>query len=288
VKRPPSRLRLAGDREEPLLALVVRRGGIGESAAREAIQRGGAFVRGRRVREIDSAIRPGDRVELTLHAPQPAALTRAHLLHLDDLVMVVDKPAGVAAQEDLAGGPALAELCGALLRELGERETAALLVHRLDRGTTGVTVLARTRRAQTALLLEFREHRVEKDYRALVAPAPAQESGTVEEPVSGKSALTRWEVLERYRDAALVRALPRTGRTHQIRLHLGALGCPLLGDKAHGGPALMTRPSGSRHDFARPMLHAFSLSLRHPAGGDLRAQAKLPEDFEAAAAFLRR
>lgn len=277
-----------GDRAEPLLALILRRGGIAEAVAREAIERGGAFVRGRRVREVDSAIHAGDRVELALQAPAQPRLTRAHLLHLDDLLLVVDKPAGVAAQEDLAGGPALADLCSALLRELGERESAALLVHRLDRGTTGVTVLARTRRAQTALLLEFRQHRVEKDYRALVAPAPARDSGTVEEPVAGKSALTRWEVLERYPDAALVRALPRTGRTHQIRLHLGALGCPLLGDKAHGGAALMTRASGARHDFGRPMLHAFSLSLRHPAGGELRVTAKLPEDFEAAAVFLRR
>ena len=277
-----------GDRAEPLLALILRRGGIAEAVAREAIERGGAFVRGRRVREVDSAIHAGDRVELALQAPAQPGLTRAHLLHLDDLLLVVDKPAGVAAQEDLAGGPALADLCSALLRELGERESAALLVHRLDRGTTGVTVLARTRRAQTALLLEFRQHRVEKDYRALVAPPPPRDSGIVEEPVSGKSALTRWEVLERYPDAALVRALPRTGRTHQIRLHLGALGCPLLGDKAHGGAALMTRASGARHDFGRPMLHAFSLSLRHPAGGELRVTAKLPEDFEAAAVFLRR
>jgi 23S rRNA pseudouridine1911/1915/1917 synthase len=288
VRRPPSRLRLVGDREESLLALVVRRGGIADELAREAIGRGGAFVRGKRVREIDCAIHAGDRVELALQAPGPPPLTRERLLHLDDLVIAIDKPAGIAAQEDLAGGPALADLCSALLRALGEKQAAALLVHRLDRGTTGVTLLARTRRAQAALLAEFRDHRAEKDYRALVAPAPAEEAGVVEVPVGRRRALTRWQVLERLREAALVRALPETGRTHQIRLHLGAIGCPLLGDRAHGGAALLTRASGERHDFARPMLHAFHLAVRHPAGGELRIEAPLPGDFEAAREFLRR
>src|SRR5262249_58989205 len=92
-------------------------------------------------------------------------------LHLDRLVMGVDKPAGVLAQEGRAGGPALPDLCSQLLRERGEPDTA-LLVHRLDRGTTGVTVLARTRASQAALLAEFREGRPVKEYLALCPGAP--------------------------------------------------------------------------------------------------------------------
>jgi 23S rRNA pseudouridine1911/1915/1917 synthase len=288
LTRPPSRLRLVADRDEPLLALVMRRGGIGQEAAETAIRRGGAFVSGRRVREPSAGVRARDRVEVTLRAPPAPALSRDCVLHVDELVIAIDKPAGIAAQEDLAGGPALPDLCSALLGELGEEQTQALLVHRLDRGTTGVTLLARTRRAQQALLAEFRAHRARKEYRALVAPAPAEDAGVADAPVGSRPALTRFRVLERFADSALVQALPGTGRTHQIRIHLSGLGCPLLGDKAHGGRTSLTRPSGARHDFLRPMLHASSLAVRHPRQGELRADAPLPADFAAALDFLRR
>jgi 23S rRNA pseudouridine1911/1915/1917 synthase len=287
-RRLPSRLRLVAERDEPLVQLLIRRGEISQELARAATARGGAFVRGRRVRDPESLVRPGDRVEVTLYTSEVPALERERILHLDELVLAVDKPAGVAAQEDLAGGPALPELCSALLRATGERQTQALLVHRLDRGTTGVTVLARARRAQVALLAEFRAHRVRKEYRALVAPAPTADDGVADAPVESRTARTRWRVLERFQGAAAVAAMPETGRTHQIRLHLAALGSPLLGDKANGGAALLTRAGGARHDFSRPMLHALSLELRHPLGGELRVAAPLPADFQQARDFLAR
>ena len=204
-------------------------------------------------------------------------------------MLAVDKPAGVAAQEDLAGGPALPELCAQLLAELGvgENQTQALLVHRLDRGTTGVTILARTRRAQAALLEEFRLHRARKEYRALVAGAPERDEGLVDSPVESRPARTRFRVLERYDGATLMAAFPETGRTHQVRLHLRELGCPLLGDKTYTGPAFLTRPNGRRIDFDRPLLHALTLQLRHPRAGELRLLAPLPADFARAQAFLR-
>jgi 23S rRNA pseudouridine1911/1915/1917 synthase len=286
LRRPPSRLRLVADRAEPLLGFLVRRGGVREELARAAIARGGAFVRGKRVADPTSALHVGDRVELALKTGGVAPLARERVLHLDEQVLAVDKPAGVAAQQDLAGGPALPDLCSALLRELGEEQAQALLVHRLDRGTTGVIILARTRRAQAALLLEFRGHRVRKEYRALVSPPPQGDEGVQDSAIGSRPALTRWRVVERYPSAALVAALPETGRTHQIRLHLRELGSPLLGDKANGGAVFLTRPSGARHDFARPMLHALSLGLRHPAGFEMNVEAPLPPDFEAARAFL--
>ena len=232
-------------------------------------------------------MRAGDRVELALRSSRASPVGKDRILHLDAEVVAIDKPAGVAAQEDLAGGDTLPELCSALLREMGEQQTQALLVHRLDRGTTGVTLLARTRRAQSALLGEFREHRVRKEYRALVSPAPSADTGIADGPVASRPALTRWRVMERHRSSAMIAALPETGRTHQIRVHLLALGCPLLGDKAHGGPAFLTTAAGVRHDFGRPMLHALSLELRHPGGSPLHIEAPLPADFEAARAFLR-
>lgn len=285
MRRPPARLRLLADRDEELLPFVVRRGGVGESLARAAIERGGAFLRGKRERDAQAKVARGDRVEVTLQAPS-AELPRECVLHLDELVLAVDKPAGVAAQEDLAGGPALPALCSALLARMGEKQTQALLVHRLDRGTTGVTVLARTRRAQAALLEEFRRHRPRKEYRALVAGAPALDEGVADEPIAGRPALTRWRVFQRFEGASLIAALPETGRTHQVRIHLRQLGCPLLGDRSEGGPAFLTRPSGARIDFSRPLLHALSLSLRHPSGSALNLLAPLPPDFEAVCTFL--
>lgn len=289
------------DAADTLLRLIARRGGISEQDARAAIERGGAFLRGRRNREPDAPVKPGDRVEVSLKPrEEPQPLGRERMLHLDALVLAVDKPAGVTAQEDLEGGPALPDLCSALLGDLGERETQALLVHRLDRGTTGVTVLARTRAAQGALLEEFREHRVDKEYRALVQDAPASADGLIDLPLGpserglrkadleGEPARTRFRVLERYPGASLVAAFPETGRTHQVRVHLRELGCPLLGDTRYGGPAFLTRPDGARIDFARPLLHALFLGLRHPEGSRLALTAPSPADFDTARAFLHR
>ena len=299
--RAPTKLKLVAGAPDTLVAFIARRGGISEDEAKAAVERGGAFLRGRRVRAPLAEVRKGDRVEVTLRpAGEQPRLSRERLLHLDADLLAVDKPAGVSAQEDLAGGPALPQLCEALLEELGERETQALLVHRLDRGTTGVTVLARSKRAQAALLEEFRAHRVQKEYRLLVAGAPAAEAGVIDLALGagerglhrpdprGESALTRYRVLERFDGAALLAAVPETGRTHQIRVHLLALGCPLLGDARYGGPAFLTRKDGARLECARPLLHALSLALRHPSGSRLALTAPSPADFEEACTWLRR
>ena len=121
-----------------------------------------------------------------------------------------------------------------------------------------------------------------------IARAPGPDEGEVTSEVQARPARTRWRVLDRFRDAADVVATPETGRTHQIRIHLREIGHPLLGDKAYGGPAFLTRDDGARHDFARPMLHALSLSLRHLDGRLLQLRAPLPADFESARAFLAR
>lgn len=269
--RRVDKLRLLADRAGTLLSAIVERGGVSEEEARAAIARGGALLCGKRVKDPDAAVHAGDRIDVSLRAP--GAAPPVPVLYADDELIAVDKPAGVSAQEDLAGGPALPELLG----------TRALLVHRLDKGTTGVCVLARTRKAQSALLEEFRQHRVRKEYRALVAGSPRQDEGLIEAPVDRAAARTRFKVLERYAGAASVAAFPETGRTHQIRVHFRELGCPLLGDTRYGGPAFITRPDGARHDFARPMLHAFALEVL-----GRRLSAPLPADFESACAFLKR
>jgi len=222
----------------------------------------------------------GARVEVSLEASRVGALDRSRLLLLTDSLIAIDKPAGIAAQEELAGGPALPDLCSALLASMGERETQALLVHRLDKGTTGVTLLARTRAAQEQLLAEFRGRKVLKEYRALTVREPSRLS--VDEPIDGRPGSTRIEVIERFPHGAHVAAFPETGRTHQVRIHLRSADAPLLGDKQYGGPAFLTRSDGSRIDFDRPLLHALSIEVNGQ-----RVAAPLPPDFEAALTWLR-
>jgi len=299
-RRPPSRLRLiarAQDAGAGFARFVAERGAVPEELATSAILRGGAFLRGKRVRDPSAKVNANDRVEVDLREPPAAQLPR--LLHLDALVIAVDKPAGVLAQEGRAGGPALPDLCATLLRERGESATA-LLVHRLDRGTTGVTVLARTSAAQRALLREFREGRVAKEYLAVCAGEPAQDefetglalgpdpamAGRRRPDPRGEPARTRFRVLRRLQAAALVAAFPETGRTHQIRAHLAALRLPLAGDVQYGGPRALTSPDGRLLDVARPLLHALSIRLRHPAGGELELRAPEPADLLEAVRFL--
>jgi 23S rRNA pseudouridine1911/1915/1917 synthase len=277
LTRPPARLKLIAEREEPLLEFLVRRGGVSQEVAAQAIARGGAFVGGQRVRDSALLLHDGDRVEVSLRAPVAVELPRSALLHLDESLIAVDKPAGLAAQEELAGGPSLPELVSALLVSLGEQNSQALLVHRLDKGTTGLTLFARTPSAQQRLLADFRERRVHKEYRALSLRPPSQ--ALLESRVDGKNALTRAEVLQQFDLAAYVAAFPETGRTHQVRIHLQ----PLLGDRAYGGPAFLSRADGSRLDLTRPMLHAHRLEV-----GPLRLEAPLPNDFVSSLAWLRR
>jgi 23S rRNA pseudouridine1911/1915/1917 synthase len=279
--RRPSRLKLiAGSgARETLLELLVEKGGVEEELARAAITRGGAFVAGRRERDPTALLRAGEKVEVSFAAAEAAALDRARILHLDETILAIDKPAGVAAQEELSGGPSLPDLCSALLAELGERDTQALLVHRLDKGTSGVTLLARTRRAQQRLLEDFRERRVRKEYRALVTRPPSR--SRIDDPIGGQPASTQVRLLEQFALGAHVAAFPETGRTHQVRLHLEAAAAPLLGDRRYGGPAFLTRPDGARLDLERPLLHALALELP-----GRRIEAPLPADFSSALAWL--
>ncbi len=170
------------------------------------------------------------------------------------------------------------------------------IVHRLDRETSGVTVLARTPAAAAALAEAFRTGGPEKTYLALTARAPAPAEGRIDlalgkDPAraglrrvdpAGDAAATRYRTLRAGPSAALVEARPETGRTHQIRVHLAALGAPLLGDPRYGGPRRVGEVS-----IPRVMLHARRLELIHPeTGAPIAFEAPVPEDFLAAEAAL--
>jgi len=239
-------------------------------------------------------------------------------LHVDDTIAVVNKPAGMVVHP--AKGNWKGTLAGALKWHLERGDTAAGLstsggptrpgiVHRLDRDTSGVIVVARSEAAHHALARQFERRSVAKTYLAITQGQPQFDADEIDLPIgihpyqrekmavrrdhpTARDALTRYEVVERFAGAALVRLAPRTGRTHQIRVHLAAIGAPVLGDALYSGrgliePPLFGLPPGPPL-LARQALHAHALELDHPVTAErLRFEAPLPADLEATLAVLR-
>ena len=263
--------------------------------------------------ELDGAIAKASSVlragsQLCWHKPQaePFAATDFTILHQDTAIVVVDKPAHLAMHAD---GPFVHKTLVQLLRQrLGAPDLQ--LVHRLDRETSGVCVVARTPAARTALQQQFAEGRVRKVYHAVVrgtvlaeflvalpigrstASTIALRRATGEHAISPSAATTRFAPEAQGRGLTLLRCEPATGRTHQIRVHLEAHGTPILGDKLYGHPDaryLAFVADVKAHGDARrvlpgepdrQLLHASELTLRHPdTGADCTFRAPLPPLF---------
>jgi len=192
-----------------------------------------------------------------------------NIIHEDQHLLVVDKPAG------LLSVPGKGEhLSDCLLARIQAIFPAALLVHRLDRDTSGVMVFALTKMAQRHLGLQFEKRHIQKTYAALVQGHVAEPTGTVDLPLivdwenrprqivdheNGRQAITDWQVIEHDGDTTRLALMPKTGRSHQLRVHMLAIGHPIIGDPFYAsGPAV---------DAPRMMLHSHKLRLRHPEGG---------------------
>ncbi len=259
--------------------------------ARRLVEAGAVYLVGRRCRDPEARLRAGQVVAVVLEEggrsplEAPAAPPPLGILFEDAEVIAVDKPAGITAQPTEGRvGESLVDLVSARLG------TPAGLVHRLDRETSGVTVFGKTAPATTALAAEFREGRARKRYVAATGPG-LPPSGTVDLPLSkdpsrpgrwrasraanGVPALTDFRTLYAGPEYCLVELLPHTGRTHQLRAHLTALGAPILGDARYGGAA---RAGGI--SAPRCLLHAQALELAHPRTGQpLRIESPVPEDL---------
>ncbi|MFO0998328.1 MAG: RluA family pseudouridine synthase [Alphaproteobacteria bacterium] len=217
---------------------------------------------------------------------------RARILHKDDEIIAIDKPAGLAVQGGTGTGQHLDAMLDALRFEAPERPR---LVHRLDRDTSGVLVLARSARAAAALATSFRSRAAQKVYWALVIGVPRPRQGEIDRPLAkrfqskgervveesedGKAAVTRYAVVEAMgKRAAWVALMPLTGRTHQLRAHMAAIGTPILGDGKYGGRAafLPELPQARRLH-----LHARLLILPRAGEPPLRLAAPLPPHMAA-------
>ena len=191
------------------------------------------------------------------------------VLHADHEILVLDKPAGLLSVP--GKGPDLADC---LLSRAQAAFPTALLVHRLDRDTSGIMVFALTPHAQRHLGLQFERRKLSKGYVARVWGRPAERKGMIDLPLTvdwpnrprqmvchtnGKPALTRWRLVSSDGQTARLRLEPETGRSHQLRVHLREIGHPILGDPFYA--------TGPARDFSRMMLHAETLRLHHPDGG---------------------
>ncbi len=273
--------------------------GVSRAQVRRWIESGRVRINSRAGRPAQR-VRAGDTLEADPPQPLPAELVAqpipVPILHQDADLVVVDKPAGLVVHP--APGHSSGTLVNALLHAC--RDLAGIggvlrpgIVHRLDRGTSGVMVVAKRDAAHAALAEQFRVHSVERVYRALVRGAPGADAGRIDRPIgrhprdrkrmsvrarNAREARTAWRVLQRFAASARswLEIRPETGRTHQIRVHLAAAGLPIVGDTVYG------RARGSERRLGRPALHAAVLGFTHPRSGEpMRFEAPLPPELRA-------
>ena len=278
-------------------ALAAARPDLSRSRWQDLIKSGRVRVNGE-IRKPRDPVRDGNTIEYDIPPPVPAEPVAEDLplniLYEDDQVLVLNKPPGLVVHP--APGHARGTLVNALLHHCADLagiggELRPGIVHRLDRDTSGVMVVAKTDRAMQSLAAQFKGREVRKQYLALAWGRPIPATGVIEtlvgrhphhrkkmsaRPRSGRPAVTRYETVSAFETASLLRVRIETGRTHQIRVHLAHLGHPVVGDAQYGRARTVPGYTGP----LRQMLHAEQLSFRHPVTGDtLEFQAPLPADM---------
>ena len=286
---------------------VADRTGLSRSHVQKLITEG-RLTMGDRPLKANALVEAG--TELQLDVPEPVAAEPVaqpeidvRVVYEDDDLLIVDKPAGLVVHP--APGHADGTLVNALLGRGGGAAYGGIagvrrpgIVHRLDRDTSGLLMVARTDRAQGSLMAQLKARRIKKTYVALVQGSVAATVGRIEAPIGrdpkhrnrmavvpdGRPATTGYRVRERFAGWTLLELDLVTGRTHQIRVHLDAIGHPVAGDPLYGTGTSRRGPDG----LGRLFLHAWRLELTSPSAGELiRAEAPLPAELEAVLATLR-
>jgi len=271
------------------------------------LRKGEVRVDGKRVKDAKFILKPGHALrippldkEKTHSKPQidrdrvnaeDADMIQACVLHKDDYVIILNKPAGLAVQGGSNTTRHVDGMLGALKFDTGERPR---LVHRIDKDTSGILVLARSQKVARFLTAAFRDKDVRKAYWAIVIGIPEQDEGRIELPllklpspngervvvddVEGKRAVTEFKVIEKVgRRAAWLEMEPITGRTHQLRVHMKAIETPIMGDGKYGGSeAFLT----GAQIASQLHLHARAVRFAHPAGGNFEITAPLPQHMK--------
>ena len=293
---------LEGARVDAALARML---GFSRTFAAEVAEAGGVRLDGRVLGKSDRLSVGGFLdVEWTpKEEPKivPVAVPDLGIVHDDDDIVVIDKPTGVAAHPSVGweGPTVLGALAAAGFRiaTTGAAERQGI-VHRLDVGTSGLMVVAKSEQAYTALKRAFKERTVEKIYHAVVQGHPDPLAGTIDAPIGrhpnhswkfavtpdGKPSITHYETLEAFPGASLLEIHLETGRTHQIRVHMAAHRHPCVGDPLYGADPTMA----ARLGLTRQWLHAHKLAFAHPATGEwVGFESAYPADFAGALETLR-
>jgi 23S rRNA pseudouridine1911/1915/1917 synthase len=318
TQRPSEKLVVAaeeaGERLDRVLAHRVTE--LSRSRHKALILAGRVAIDGATIRDPGHRVNAGATIAIDLPPVEDAAIAPEsiplNVVFEDADLIVIDKPAGLVVHPAAGNwtgtlANALVAHCGASLSGVGGVKRPGI-VHRLDKDTSGLMVVAKTDRAHRALARQFAEHgkALRRGYLALVWGAPERPRGTIDKPIGrhprvrekmavrtgGRAAVTHWEVLERYpgRDGAPVASLIacrlETGRTHQIRVHLASIGHPLLGDEVYGAGfktkanQLADEAKSALEALGRQALHAYLLVVEHPSQGtNLEFRSELPDDL---------
>ncbi len=286
--------------------VVADASGLSRSYVQRLIEEGRLTASGKQVKS-NTVLEPGAALELDL-PDRPAPTVQAedialNVVYQDADVLIIDKPSGLVTHP--SPGRSSGTLVNALLARAPASEYGGVagsdrpgIVHRLDRDTSGLIVVARNDRAQQALMAQLKARRVKKTYLALVQGAPVAEVGRIEAPIgrdprhfsrmavlqTGRPAVTGYRVRERLPGWCLLEVDLLTGRTHQIRVHLASIGHPIAGDPVYASGAARRGPDG----LTRLFLHSWRIEFAAVAGERLiRAEAPLPEDLARVLARLR-
>ena len=293
---------LVGERADAALARLL---GFSRTFAAEIVQGGGVSVDGRQLGKSDR-LTAGGWLEVEWESKAepsivPIVVSDLGIVYQDDDIVVVDKPAGVAAHPSIGwdGPTVLGALAGAgfTIATSGAAERKGI-VHRLDAGTSGLMVVAKSEVAYSELKRQFHDREVDKIYHAVVQGHPDPLAGTIDAPIGrhpgaswkfavvsdGKPSVTHYETLEAFPSATLLEIELETGRTHQIRVHMAAQRHPCVGDAMYGADPTLS----ARLGLTRQWLHAHRLGFVHPTMGEyVSFESPYPADLQAALEILR-